>query len=51
MRKTIAIMMASNEERSITARKDTVVLRPDSAIDYYEFDRVDEIIESGYREA
>ena len=47
----MAIMMAANEDRSIATRGDIVLLRPHSTIDYYEFDKVDELIEAGYREA
>lgn len=52
IRKTLAIMMAQNEKASLTSRPDTLLIRPGREdIEYYEFKKVDPMIEAGYEVA
>jgi predicted acylesterase/phospholipase RssA len=49
IRKTLAIMMAQNEKNSLASRDDVLLIRPGREdIEYYDFRRVDEMIEAGY---
>lgn len=50
LRKTIQIIMQRNEQKSILSRDDLHLLKIwRNDIDYYEFNRVSELIEEGYR--
>ncbi len=52
MQKTIDIMVNQNEKRSLESEKHIVLLEPKfPGIDYYEFQKYDEIIGIGYATA
>ena len=49
MRKTIDIIIAQNESRSILSREDILYIRPSfDTLDYYNFDKYREFIQAGY---
>lgn len=49
IQKTIDIMLAQNESRSVQSREDVIYIRPRfDRLDYYEFDKYREFIEAGY---
>lgn len=52
LQKTIDIMLAQNESRSLTSRKDIISIRPEfDALDYYEFNKYPQFIQAGMRQA
>lgn len=52
LQKTIDIMLSQNEARSVISRKDVLYVRPKfDTLDYYEFSRYKEFIQSGYEAA
>lgn len=49
IRKTLAIMMARNENASLALHNNTLLIRPGRPeIEYYDFRKVDALIEAGY---
>lgn len=49
LQKTIDIMLAQNEARSVVSRRDVLYIRPKfDGLDYYEFHKYKELIHSGY---
>jgi NTE family protein len=52
MQKTIDIMLSQNESRSLQSRDDIIMIRPSfDSLDYYEFHKYREFIQSGYEKA
>jgi NTE family protein len=52
LRKAVGIMIAQNERTSIASRKDILVLRPGrDDIEYYDFQKVDELVDEWYKTA
>lgn len=52
IRKTLAIMMAQNEKSSLATRSDALLIRPEREdIEYYDFKKVDLMIQAGYEAA
>jgi predicted acylesterase/phospholipase RssA len=45
-------MLAQNESRSVASRKEIIYIRPEfDGLDYYEFHKYSEFIQSGYEKA
>lgn len=52
LRKTIGIMIAQNEIRSLASRENIILIQPKREdIDFYDFKNIQPMIEAGYREA
>lgn len=52
IQKTIDIMLAQNEARSVASRKDVTYIRPSfDSLDYYEFHKYEKFILAGYQKA
>jgi hypothetical protein len=52
IQKTIDIVLAQNESQSVRSRKDVTYIRPEfDNLDYYDFSKYLQFIESGYKKA
>ncbi len=52
LRKTIGIMITQNELRSLASRENIILIRPEREdIDYYDFKKIQPMIEAGYKAA
>lgn len=52
LHRTILLMMKQNEDSSMEKKKDAIIISPNFGdLDYYSFNKIDEFVEVGYKEA